>query len=448
MIRHLLYSVLSANKLGRQTKEVSTMETIIQGRLYSKVLASSALLVSSMFSHNAVANTFYDALANGKTNLDAQLRLETVEQDNALDDSSLLSFRTRLGYETAKLSGFAAKLEFENITAVGSDDNFFSPGPNSPLPAGLHSVIADPEVSEVNKAFVSYSGFSDTLLKYGRQTVNLGNSRFIGNVIWRQNEQTYDGFSIKNTSFDDLSLFLSHTTNANTVVGGNTDVDITSLHTEYTGFSAGKLTGYAYLYDFEVTDVNDSNTFGLQFTGGSPIGGGNKLLYTVEFARQSDAGDSTLSYDANYTLLEGAVKFKSGLKLLAGLETLGSDDGQASVFTPFSTLHKFNGWADVFLVGSTSAAGLQNGLEDFYFKASGKVGRVFLLAAYHDFSSDEADIDYGSEINLLAKLSYKKINYGFKYADYSADDAVDASTALGVANVDTERFWLWASTKF
>ncbi len=414
------------------------MQTKAKNKFFLTAVAVSTLSLTSLYTTGANANAFYDAFANGKTNLDVQLRLETVEQDNALDDSSLLSLRSRLGYETGKIGGFAAKLEFENTTAVGSDDNFFSPGPNSPLPSGLHSVIADPEFTEVNKAFISYSGIPDTVAKYGRQTVNLGNARFIGNVIWRQNEQTYDGFSIKNTSVDDLSLFFSHTTNTNNVVGANIDVDITSLHTEYTGFSAGKLTGYAYLYDFENADANDSNTFGVRFAGGTPVGGGTKILYTGEFARQTDSGDSDLSYDVNYTLLEGAVQFSSSLKLLAGLETLGSDDGDTSFFTPFSTLHKFNGWADVFLVGSGSATGLPLGLDDFYVKASGKVGGVFLLAAFHDFTSDEGSVDYGSEVNLLAKLSYKKINYGLKYADYSADDFA----------VDTERFWLWASTKF
>ncbi len=46
-----------------------------------------------------------------------------------------------------------------------------------------------------------------------------------------------------------------------------------------------------------------------------------------------------------------------------GYELLGSDDGVAAFQTPLATLHKFNGFADQFLV--TPAGGLQ----DIYFYA-------------------------------------------------------------------------------
>ena len=38
-------------------------------------------------------------------------------------------------------------------------------------------------------------------LKYGRQRLILDNARFIGNVGWRQNEQTYDGVKAAITKF-------------------------------------------------------------------------------------------------------------------------------------------------------------------------------------------------------------------------------------------------------
>lgn len=410
----------------------------------------STLIVVGSFANTPIANAanfgdqLHEALAGGKVDLDLQLRLETAEQDNALSDSSLLTLRSRLGYETGKLAGFGAYLQIEDTTAVGSDDNFSSPGPNSPGPG--HSVIADPEFTELNQGYLSYSGFSDTVLKYGRQRIKLDNARFIGNVIWRQNEQTYDGFSISNQSIDELTVFYSFTTNANNVVGANIDVDINSLNVSYNGFTAGKLTGYAYLYDFEDADADDSNTFGVRFAGGTPISDSVKILYTGEFARQSDSGDNPNSFDVDYLLAEGGVKFGPGVTLQAGFESLGSDNGEFSFFTPFSTLHAFNGWADVFLVGSGTAAGLQNGLDDFYLKAGGKAGTVDLLAVYHDFSSDTGGIDYGTELNLQATFAVGKFDFGIKYADYSADDAVTPATAAGLANVDTERFWLWVST--
>jgi hypothetical protein len=62
-------------------------------------------------------------------------------------------------------------------------------------------VVADPEGTEVNQVWVGYEKY-DTNVKFGRQTFTLDNHRFIGNVIWRQNEQTYDAVSLVNNSIE------------------------------------------------------------------------------------------------------------------------------------------------------------------------------------------------------------------------------------------------------
>ncbi|MGB1092569.1 MAG: hypothetical protein ACPGYX_10615, partial [Oceanobacter sp.] len=118
------------------------------------------------------------------------------------------------------------------------------------------------------------------------------------------------------------------------------------------------------------------------------------------------------------------------------METLGSDDGAYSFQTPLATKHAFNGWADMFL--ATPASGLQ----DTYVKAVTKVAGVKLLGMYHDYSSDEGGIDFGSEINLLAAYKIdKNFTVGAKMAKYSAGD--DDS-----GKVDTDKLWVWASAKF
>jgi hypothetical protein len=49
-------------------------------------------------------------------------------------------------------------------------------------------VIADPQTSELNQLWVSYTGIPDTEIKGGRQRIIFDDSRFIGNVGWRQME--------------------------------------------------------------------------------------------------------------------------------------------------------------------------------------------------------------------------------------------------------------------
>jgi len=101
-----------------------------------------------------------------------------------------------------------------------------------------------------------------------------------------------------------------------------------------------------------------------------------------------------------------------------GYEVLGSDNG-TSVKTPLATLHKFNGFADVFL--STPADGLQ----DFYIVGKYALPNNITLAAfYHDYESDAGSMDYGDEWNLV--LGYKhNANWSAtaKYADYNSGEA-------------------------
>ena len=118
-----------------------------------------------------------------------------------------------------------------------------------------------------------------------------------------------------------------------------------------------------------------------------------KFLYQAEFATQDI---NSVNADTDYAFLEAGVK-ASGITAKLGYEVLGSDDGQASFTTPLATLHKFNGWNDVFLAGGFNPVALPNGLEDTYLSVAGKVAGVKLLAMYHDYSADESGADYGSE---------------------------------------------------
>ena len=115
---------------------------------------------------------------------------------------------------------------------------------------------------------------------------------------------------------------------------------------------------------------------------------------------------------------------------------LGSDDSNFGFGTPLATLHKFNGWADIFL-GTPGT-----GLVDTYVSFSTKVGPGKFTAVYHDFTADEDTPtvdDLGSELDLAYAVKFGKgYNAGIKYADYSADDFA----------VDTEKFWLWVGLSF
>lgn len=175
---------------------------------------ASALL--ALTAGTAQAVTFTEALTGGTPNLDVRLRYESVDQGGFADDAEGLTLRGRLGYTTGRFAGFGATAEFEYTTAL-DPDNFNS------TTNGLvrYPVIADPDSTELNQAHLSDSGLADTVFKYGAQRIKLDNDRFVGNVGWRQNEQTFDAFSVVNKSLPDTALTYAYLSEVNTI----TDTD-------------------------------------------------------------------------------------------------------------------------------------------------------------------------------------------------------------------------------
>lgn len=381
--------------------------------------------LASLLSTPLSAAIFTEALTGGTPNFDARLRYETVDQAGFTEDAEALTLRARLGYTTGAYQGFSAMGEFEYTTAFDSER--FNSTRNGET---TYPVVADPDATELNQAYLAYAGFSETVLKYGAQRIKLDNDRFVGNVGWRQNEQTFDAFSIVNKSLSDTTLTYAYLTDVNSITDTSVDIKAHLLNGSYAGLPFGTLTGYGYLLEYPGS-LNSNKTLGLRFAGGSGISEGWKLLYAVEYAQQSDYKDGNPAIDADYNLLELGVETQ-GITAKLGYELLGADN-YSGFETPLATKHAFNGWADKFLATPT------NGLEDVYVSLGGAVAGVKLLAVYHDYSADQGGADYGSEWDLLAAKKFgKHYTVGTKYASYNADSFA----------TDTDKFWLWGEVSF
>lgn len=368
-------------------------------------------------------DTVTEALKEGDVTLSFRMRNEQVETDGA-DDADLTSLKTRLTYSSGDFQGFKALIEMDDVTYIGDDDDA----------AG----ILDPEGTEINQAYLSYT-LGGTTATYGRQRILLDNQRFVGGVGFRQNEQTYDAFSVRNKSLPDTEIFLSYVFNVNRIFGeddvrGDNKSDTYLLNAKYSGFSFGSFTGYAYLIDNEDVAAFSTDTYGVRFAGATGDFG-----YALEYATQSDAADNPASYDADYMLAEGSYTV-GGVKLLAGYEVLGSDGTDGQFITPLATLHKFQGWDDKFLGGGSG--NILGGIKDMYFSASTNLAGFKLAVVYHDMESDDSSAsgmdDLGSEVGLLVGRAFGPMNFSVKYSEYSADDF----------STDTEKLWLTAEAKF
>ena len=370
-----------------------------------------------------------DAIENGSANLDFRYRYETVDQDNIANTAHASTLRSRFNFTTAVQSDFQAQIEVDNVAVIGGDNHNDSHN-------GLtdHPIVADPEGTEINQAWLAYSGIEKTQVKYGRQRINHNNQRFIGGVGWRQNEQTYDGLTINNQWFENTKISYGYINNINRIFGPDdgaqrADLDAKThiLNINHQGLAIGKLSAYSYWLDIKDAPAASTHTTGLRLTGKAET---EKLTYnySAEYARQSDYGNNTTDFDADYFLFELGME-ASGLSAKVGLEVLEGNSTLAgqSFRTPLATLHKFNGWADQFL--NTPDAGL----EDRYFQVGGKVSGIALKAVYHQFDAQDSGDDYGSELNLSAtKKICEHAVVALKYANFSADDFAS----------DVEKVWL------
>lgn len=378
------------------------------------------------------AQTLTDALAGGTVNGSLYLRYEGVWEDNALEDAKALTLRSAVKYTTATWQGFSALVEFEDVRAVGIDD--YSVGPTAFNP-GRYSVIADPESSEVNQAYLQYAQGPFTA-RLGRQDLRYDNMRFVGAVPWRQDFQTFDALTLEYKR-KDMVLAYNYMEQRERVFAQAADVDSKDhlLHGEFAMGSAGKLVAYAYLLEEDIALDNRLDTVGLRWTGSASLAE-KKVSWLAEFATQ-DYRRGTVDAEARYLALEGGVGL-GPVNLKLGLESLGSDDAAYGFATPLATLHAFQGWGDVWL---TTPA---EGIDDYYLNLSTPLAGGTFTFVWHDYEANEATPavqDLGDEFNLQWLRPFKgRYNFGIKYADYSQGDIA--------AKVDKRVFWSWVQLSF
>lgn len=398
-------------------------------------LIALAALAMSGLSHADGLDTLQYAVSGGTPNFDARLRWEQVDQANPLATADAFLVRGRLGYTTGKWNHFDAMLEYEGVTALfGEEYNSTRNGRTG------YSVVADPTGDELNQAWLRYTGLPlNTSAKFGRQRLIFGNARFLGNVGWRMNEQTYDAFLLSNNYLPKTVIDVGTLSNVNSFFTGvNIPLQGQVAYINNTALSWANVAGYAYRFDYDSSTANrqDSQTYGLRVSGSVPVQA-VKLGYTLEFAQQSDYADAPGFVDADYLLADaqltlpnfGAVKAPS-IKL--AYEVLGGD-GAYGFQTPLATLHAFQGWADMFL--NTPKTGIKNST----VTAAATIEKVQAKLIWHDYRADSGGAHYGSEWNAeLTRPLIDNLNLGIKAANYNAKDLA----------VDTRKLWVSLDYKF
>lgn len=459
----------------------------------SGMLCAAALVIPAALMPVVVqADDAVAALIDGKVSGNVRLRYESVDVRSAtIKDASALTLRTRLGYETAPFYGFTAMLELEDTHIVGGKDEY-SPASIDQTKAAsavagtrtnpyTYAAIVDPEQTEINRLYLRYRGISKLDMSLGRQRILLDNQRFVGNVGWRQNEQTFDAFTAKYDGVPDWSFYYAYIDRVEGISGEkyiyNLDIDSSDnlFNITYSGFTLGKITAYGYFLDNQEPDAElrnvapylnrlnpglryqSNDTLGARFDGVYilPTTMPLRLFYTAEYAKQELVSPTRVEFDTNYRLFEAGVGYASKLGMLSAKvaqSVMGSDTQGTTMQgfqTPYATKHAFNGWADMYLVTPGT------GLEDKYATLAADLTPygVKLMAVYHKFSEVDGPSaaigarNLGSEWDLqVLKAFGPKFTLGLKYANYKADGETEAP--IIATNIDTKKVWLWGEYAF
>lgn len=426
-------------------KEQNTSNSRLLSRLLNAALLAASLIFCVAAASAAEGTGKTEKIKSslkgdwGQITVDLRYRFEYVDQDG-LKAASGDPLRLRLGYLTPKWAGFQASAEFEGNTPVFLDD--YNDKTNDKTE---YAVIADPSEAELNQGWLSYDIIEKSVIRAGRQRIQLDNQRFIGNVGWRQLEQTYDSVNLFSSSFENFSGHAVLIWNVRNTASQDIGMQSPVLNLKYTFPGIGALSAYGYWLDYD--DPEDSGPFefafstqtvGLRFDGSRPVSDNLNFLYTAEVAQQADYQDNPEDYSANYLhfiiglLLPNIDSSVTDIGAKLGYEILGSDN-DVSFKTPLGTNHAFNGWADQFLTAPSE------GLRDFYVALNGTWLGVKGDIVFHDFRADAGGSTYGSEFDaMLTKKFGDSYILQAKYANYKADEFKS----------DVQKFWLQFTVKY
>ncbi len=383
-----------------------------------RYLGASGLMAGllSVAAPSVAATNLGEFLTDGSLLLNARYRYEHVDQSGFSKAADAHTVRLRAGYRTPVFHGLQGLLE---IQATGHLSDTFNDTVNGHTD---YPVIPDPENVQLNRLQLRYTDIPDTALTLGRQEINLDDQRFIGAVGFRQNEQTFDAVRIDNSSIPGLSLTYIYLDRVNRVFGvyssqSHFSGDVHLINAAYDLSHIGKLTAYAYLLGLDNAPSLSTQTYGASLAGRQPFFRSTFLGYRLEGATQQPYSNNPKRFDLTY--LRGELGLSSDLwSAMGGVEYL--DGNNAIGFsTPLATLHKFQGFADVFL--TTPASGIVDTYGELGMAKKltlGAISGVALSGWYHDFANPHGGA-LGSEFDLDATLKFgRHVSTSLTYANY------------------------------
>ena len=386
------------------------------------------------------------AIAQGKPILDMRARYEEVDQANLANDAQSFSVRTRLGWETASWQGFKALVEVENVFHL--DDNHYNvavPGGASLNGKTQYPIINDPKVTELNRAQLAWTASPNLTVTVGRQRILIDDQRFIGNVGWRQDEQTFDAAraDFKAGRFQATYAYLFQ---VNRIFGQSLDwrSDSHILNASFAADPKLKVEGFVYALDFGNAAVSSTLTRGVRLSGKAPAGP-LKLTYDATWARQGGYRNNTAAFSLDYWQASAALSSKR-ITVRADYEQLDGN-GTRGFITPLATTHGFQGWADAFAADGGNKTDV-DGLKDFNVSLALRpdlklpfLPKPEFMVRRHDFWAQRTGAKLAGEWDAQIQSPLTpRLTAALKYAAFDRNAVVPVGTTI--APPSRTKVWL------
>ncbi len=429
----------TSDPMGSRTRFRVSARTFFKARTGLLRAAAIALCLPAS-AGNAVAMERLEFLSDFSLEAQARYRFEHVDQDGFDKNALASTMRLQASVETPEVAGISVLVEGAGTAIAGSDT--FNSTDNGRLD---RPVVADPDHIELNRAQLTADLDPRFKLTVGRQKIELGDERFVGDDGFRQDDQTFDAVRIDST-------FAYGQVNS-TLVAGNRVNRIFGRDNALAEFTGGyvlsnatvaltdtiEVTGYGHWLDLDEAPALSTRTIGGRIEGKHDVGSGVALGWTGEYAFQQETADNPRDLDLFYAKGQGDVQtvvgtFSTGVEVLSG-------DGRQGFSTPLATLHQFNGRADAFVV--TPAEGLRDIHLGFRTSLPG-IGPAKALRAnlkLHKFDSDDGTSDFGREVDARIQAKFSRhVASSLAYARYVSGDDPTSPT-------DRSKLWFMLDLK-
>lgn len=348
---------------------------------------------------------------------DGRLRYEFVDQSGFAEEGHATTVRVRLGVETGEWRGVKLLVEGDATRHLGGERFNSTVNGRTGYP-----VVADPDSERLNRLHLSWRGPGGLGVVAGRQRLIHDDARFVGNVGFRQNEQTFDAVRTSLSPGRGITLEYGYVWQVNRIGGSGAAAGQVDSGSHLVRAShpvpTGTLTWHAYLVELEAPLAGaSSRTFGARYAGEWPAGNSWRVNLAAAYHVQAGTGGTSEGFSLSRWSLEAGAA-TGGLRVAGNVESL-EGDGVRGFGTPLATLHAFQGWADLFLV--TPAGGVRdlNLTTEYRGPPVAGLGRLRFVGRAHHFRAGGGGPELGREVDLgIFSTPREGVTTGVEFAEF------------------------------